>query len=402
MNLIDLEAYLVSNPVKTILLHLENSLTYVELIQFLGQKDLQLILLNPRELTSKIQEINQHQHIDLVISNLSDLPNITHFSPEKIFIPRHSHLDDQPEFLAQVSILSSGTENLKLWTFNLKELFLRARMFVEHFSLGNANFILSISFASIAGLNLLLRAWQAQGSIEFELEEASSFEDTVVSLFPTQLRLWYQNNLALIHQLESAQVIFLGGEPLDPVSEKIIQDFNLPVVLTYALTEAGGTVACKNIFEDFYQGLPEYTFRIEKQEDTSLQNSGQLIIERMVEDRKIQIPTNDFVELISDSQIKTISRKKTFVNRGGFKFEVGFLERKIVQAFTFKHLTCLKFPDQSFGERVICFYQGEASVAQLEEWSKANLAVYLQPEFREVADWPVLSNGKTNLRALNP
>ncbi len=402
MKLIDLEAYLVSNPVKTILLHLENSLTYVELIQYLGQKDLNLIFLNPRELVTKIYEINSQQRLDLVITNLSDLEGIDSLKPEKIFLPRHVDQETQPEFKARVSILSSGTENLKLWTFNLKDLFLRAKLFVDHFELGNANFILSISFASIAGLNLLLRAWQSQGSIEFELEEALSFEDTVVSLFPTQLRLWHKSNLDLIQKLEAAQIIFLGGEPLDPVSEKIIQDYNLPVVLTYALTEAGGTVACKNIFEDFYQGLPEYTFKIEKQEDVSLQNSGQLIIERLEHDHKITIPTNDFVELISDSQIKSISRKKTFVNRGGFKFELGFLERKISQEFEFQHLTCLKFSDDSFGERVICFYQGVANVQELEEWSKANLAVYLQPEFREVLDWPVLCNGKTNLRELNP
>lgn len=316
---------------------------------------------------------------DLADSDFDSVIYIKDYARGELALNKNEILESQ----SNLTIFSSGTVKLKSFTYSFQYLLKQAVKFNQYLNLKSADYLQSLQLSSIAGLNLFTRSVASSGKLNFPNSSLkhSDFTNKVLSLVPTHLKLWSDSPLVL-ENLSRAKLILIGGEPVDLITERLVKEYKLPVIYTYAATELGGTVALKKPLKNYYQALPDVKF--------SLNNADKLVINNKIE-------TEDIADLINDQQITNVSRDSDWVNSGGNKFKITDLSETFNQAFNFKNLHITKQIDAKFGESLVGYYQGDIEAEVINQWQEKNLPVYQRLKLEKLVDWPTSQNSKTKI-----
>jgi len=132
--------------------------------------------------------------------------------------------------------------------------------FQQYFQLQQVNSYCVLPLYHVSGLMQFMRSFTSKGKLVIQnfkqLERQEKYQvnpvDFFISLVPTQLQRLLQNSL-LKDQLSQFQTVLLGGAPAWNELLAEAQSNNIPLALTYGMTETASQIATLKP-EDFLQG----------------------------------------------------------------------------------------------------------------------------------------------------
>ena len=137
----------------------------------------------------------------------------------------------------------------------------------------------------------------------------------MLPIVPAQLKGLLSSPLA-----GATRNVIIGGAPLSAVEEILAENAPFAGWVTYGMTETCSHVALRRVGEEFYTGLPGYSF--------STDSRGCLVIENP-EMSFGRLVTNDIVELHSPMAFRWVGRADNVINSGGVKIHPELIERTI-------------------------------------------------------------------------
>lgn len=205
---------------------------------------------------------------------------------------------------------------------------------------------LALSPSTIGGKMLLLRGLLYDMNVEVVDASRHPLEIITqpidfISLVPYQLEQIIENSP---HQLESVNVILLGGAPVSKTLEEKIKTIPCAVFLSYGMTETMSHVALRDLKTfTFFQAIENVSF--------TTNENNQLIIDAPLLGVN-HLLTNDVVELLSSSSFVWKGRADFVINSAGVKIHPEMIENKLSSVIKERFFICGE-PDELFGERVV-------------------------------------------------
>lgn len=163
-----------------------------------------------------------------------------------------------------------------------------------------------------------------------------------VALVPLQV----QQNL---NRLQQFKKVIIGGAPVSNSLTDQLQGIDSEIFETYGMTETITHIAAKRVGEDNFTVLPNVTI-------TTDERSCMIIKAPAIS--KVEIKTNDIVELVSSHSFKWIGRFDHVINSGGIKIFPEQLEAKLSKQLT-NPFFITGLPDEKFGHKVILVIEGQ-------------------------------------------
>jgi len=227
----------------------------------------------------------------------------------------------------------------------------------------------------------------------------------VISLVPTQL----QRLLALADAtqwLRQFRLIFIGGAPVWPELAAAAALGDLPVALSYGMTETAAMVAAIRP-QEFRAGertgamaLPHA--KIEVASDATIRIEGASVFRGyfpgLSETHRFE--TDDFGRIDESGRLHVLGRKDTVIITGGKKVQPLEVEMALRNTGQFTDVAVIGVPDNDWGEAVVACYREMSQSPDLAAVEK-KLAHALGPHQRPkryvaIADWPRNAQGKLN------
>lgn len=299
--------------------------------------------------------------------------------------------------------------------------------FVAHFGVARVNAIGLLPPWHVSGLMAWARCvWTGGEYRAVSWKEVESGENRPVflpgsgrfiSLVPTQLARLLPDPAA-VDWLRTFTRVLLGGGPAWPALLAQARAKDLPLILSYGMTETAAMV-CAQTPADFASGdassgqaLPHTSLRVEP--DGRLALAGPSLFrgywpnDRSTENRFWQ--TDDLGELDAEGRLFVRGRADALIISGGEKInpaEVESMLRELDQAH-FADVIVLGLPHDRWGQEVVAFYpriEGREALApeELSAKLRAHLAPAKQPKRYiavPAAAWPRDARGKVNRAAL--
>ena len=233
--------------------------------------------------------------------------------------------------------------------------------------------------------------------------------DWFLSLVPTQL----QRLLALpdmVVWLRQFRAIFIGGGPVWPELAATAALAELPLVVSYGMTETAAMVAAQRP-GDFLAGrrscgtvLPHA--HIEVTEDGVVKVTGGSVFHgywpEWREARSFE--TEDFGHLDEHGQLNVFGRRDTVIITGGKKVSSSEVEAVLRATGEFSDVAVIGVPDPEWGQAVVACHPADMrqpDQAKIELLLAGRLAAHMRPKrIMAVAAWPRNAQGKVNRVAL--
>ncbi|MEO6875614.1 MAG: AMP-binding protein [Opitutaceae bacterium] len=230
----------------------------------------------------------------------------------------------------------------------------------------------------------------------------------VISLVPTQL----QRLLAsadTVAWLRDFSVIFIGGGPVWPELTEAAAKSQLPISLSYGMTETAAMVAALRPAEflagDRSSGSALPHARISIEAEGAIQIAGDSIFRGYFpEERTARVfVTEDIGRLDERGQLHVLGRRDAVIITGGEKVQPMEVEAALRASGEFSDVVVVSLPDAEWGQIVVACY---ALGTQPPDWARVSaalmgLAAFKRPKrFVAVASWPRNAQGKINRTAL--
>ncbi|WP_346883091.1 AMP-binding protein [uncultured Algibacter sp.] len=254
-----------------------------------------------------------------------------------------------------------------------------------------ANFIagkMMIVRAIILGLELDMVEPSALPRIDYDKDYA------FCAFTPMQLK-----NFA--KYLENIKTVIVGGGRVSQAIINLIKDKKPNIYETYGMTETVSHIAIKklNNFSDnddkaYFSTLPDITL--------SQDDRGCLIIDAP-KLSKVQIVTNDIVDLQSGTQFKWLGRYDNVVNSGGVKLFPEQIEMKLRDKINSEFFIASK-PDDTLGEKLILVIESnknqiDTSIFNVLDKFEKPKAIYNVSKFAQTSSGKI--HRKKTLEQLN-
>jgi len=230
----------------------------------------------------------------------------------------------------------------------------------------------------------------------------------VLSLVPTQLQRLLASPAA-VTWLRGFRVIFIGGGPVWPELTTAAARAELPVSLSYGLTETAAMVAALRPAE-FLAGehscgaaLPHA--RISIGGEGAITVAGESVFRGYFPHERPgrKFATEDLGRLDEHGHLHILGRRDAVIITGGKKVQAVEVEAALRASGEFADVAVVGVPDPEWGHAVVaCYAAGDrppdlVGVAA----SLQGLAAFKRPKrFVAVADWPRNAQGKLNRAAL--
>jgi len=314
------------------------------------------------------------------------LRDVTIISSEKLFsgagsaaVAAHSVRSDQPVSIVFTSG-SSGRPKAALHT--LMNHIVGAEGVNEHLKFtADDGWLLSLPFYHVGGMAILFRAALAGATVAIPEHKQSignavrELEVTHLSLVPTQLRRLLENAEAAVSVGTQVKAILMGGAPLPERLVRDAQNYGLPLVNSYGLTEMNATVTCTPLsaapetLSTCGTPLPGREVRVI---DGEVYVRGDTLFSGYVENNIVQRPlrdgwfaTGDMGEIDADGNLRIYGRKDNMFISGGENIHPEMIEAALLRLPDVTEAVVLKWPDREFGYRPVAFVRLEPS-AELE------------------------------------
>jgi long-chain acyl-CoA synthetase len=215
--------------------------------------------------------------------------------------------------------------------------------------------------------------------------------------------------------LEHLSLVILVGEPVTDDFIKTIKDLNCKIITMYGMSEIGGLLSSRL---DVRKGiewnlLPGVECKLKDPNDDGI---GEIVF-------KLDIPfggyykrpdltkevydggwflSGDLGRINGDQKLEIVGRKKDMIKKGGQQIIPGEIEKVIANHPQVKKAVVVGIPHQVYGERVIAFVQGDASLNKQEiyHYLTNKLARFKVPdEILFIEEFPIIQ-GKVDKIAL--
>lgn len=212
------------------------------------------------------RQVFQRFHPQLIWGPLPPVsPNGVRLSSKAIATAESAWQSTQNDLANHAAILiptggSSG--QLKFVVHTWQTLMASVQGFIQHFALTSVQAYCVLPVYHVSGLMQALRTFTSGGTLALQtfrdLEQGDRIVDCptgwFLSLVPTQLQRLLNQGQAHQHWLAQFQAVLLGGAPAWPELLSTARTANIPVALTYGMTETAAQIATLHP-QDFFAGL---------------------------------------------------------------------------------------------------------------------------------------------------
>lgn len=286
--------------------------------------------------------------------------------------------------------------------------------FARHFSLRRVNAIGVLPPWHISGFMARLRCVATGGqyvdAVWKDLERGvypalRSRDPWVISLVPTQLQRLLASRSGR-EWLRGFAHLFIGGGPCWPSLLEEAAAQQLPLALSYGMTETAAMVAAQRPGEflagDRTSGLPLPHAQIATTVEGRIVVRGASLFRGYfptLEPRSEWL-TDDLGEIDSQGRLRVLGRADGVIITGGKKVFPADVEAALLASGVVADVVVMGVPDPEWGERVVAYYPAAASAPDFSS-ALAALSPHQRPKaFIPVADWPRNAQGKVNRAAL--
>ncbi|MDO8543301.1 MAG: AMP-binding protein [Opitutaceae bacterium] len=311
-------------------------------------------------------------------------------------------------------IPSGGTGGrLKFARHDHETLAAAVRGFTTHFGFERVNAIGVLPLHHVSGLMAWIRcALTGGGYIPWQWKQLESGdlpklgnEEHVISLVPTQLQRLL-NSPNAVEWLGRFHVIFLGGAPAWPALLDAASEANLPLSLSYGMTETAAMVTALRPGE-FLAGertsgaaLPHAHVRVDA--EGLVRISGESIFRGYFPEWREarEFMTADMGRLDARGHLTLLGRSDSLIITGGKKVNPQDIEAVLRASGEFSDVAVIGIPDAEWGEAVVACYPSTQRPSDITR-AVAGLTGAERPKhFVAISEWPRNAQGKVNRAAL--
>jgi O-succinylbenzoic acid--CoA ligase len=268
--------------------------------------------------------------------------------------------------------------------------------------------LLTLPPSYVAGLQVAVRSLAA-GSPPVDAAAHPSFAAAAealgdgprfASLVPTQLHRMLEDPETAA-ALRSFRTVLLGGGPVDASLRDRAVEAGVQVVATYGSSEtAGGCV---------YDGLPLDGVALALDEGGRIRIGGPTLFCGYQDDPDLTAQvlvdgwfhTSDAGRLDEDGRLQVLGRVDDVVVTGGVNVPAPAVAARLREHPDVAAAELVGAPDEEWGQRLVAFVVGAASLAELRDWVGAvHPRSWAPRELRTVDALPLLGNGKVDRVAL--
>ena len=309
---------------------------------------------------------------------------------------------------------SSG--GLKFARHDEQTLSAAVRGFCEHFNLKHVNAIDVLPPWHVSGLMARVRcaatggkhvAWDWKRLEAGDFPEVSANEPWVLSLVPTQLQRLLKRPAACAW-LKRLHLIFLGGGPVWPALAEAANAAEIPVVLSYGMTETAAMVAAQQP-EDFRNGdrssgKPMPHARITLDDENVVCITGESVMRGYLGEPDLArgFRTADRGNFDEQGNLHIAGRRDEVAITGGEKVNLSEVEAVLRGLPGFEEVAVIAVPHAEWGEAVTACYLG-AKDAAFDQVINSHLLRHQCPKYWLAfapEEWPRNAQGKLNRAAL--
>jgi O-succinylbenzoic acid--CoA ligase len=230
----------------------------------------------------------------------------------------------------------------------------------------------------------------------------------VLSLVPTQLQRLLVSPEA-VAWLRGFRVIFIGGGPVWPELADAAARAELPVALSYGLTETAAMVAALRPAE-FLAGdrgcgaaLPHARVVIDGEGVITI--TGESVFRGYFPEESAarEFTTEDLGHLDERGHLHVLGRRDAVIITGGKKVQPAEVEAALRASGEFADVAVVGMPDPEWGHTVVACYPANGPQPDLKRLpaALAGLAAFKRPKrYVAIASWPRNAQGKLNRAAL--
>ncbi len=232
--------------------------------------------------------------------------------------------------------------------------------------------LLSLPLYHVSGLSILWRCFLGQATIavmdrDDHLASAiRKFNVTHVSLVTTQLDRLLREQRGIL-SLKKLKAILLGGGPLPDPLITTAKKLQLPIFLTYGLTEMASQVATSRNSDGKIQILKYRQLKIA--EDGEIFVKGKTLFRGYLKNSKITrrlekgwFATGDLGQIDKKSGLKILGRKDNMFISGGENIYPEEIEKALLNSGLVKQAIVVPVKNSEFGFRPVAFVQWSTQV----------------------------------------
>jgi O-succinylbenzoic acid--CoA ligase len=287
------------------------------------------------------------------------------------------------------------------------------RGFGAHFGLERVNAVDVLPAYHVSGLMARARCAATGGAhvawswkqLEAGERPALGAGDWVLSLVPTQLQRLL-GSPAAVAWLRGFKVIFVGGGPVWAELTDAAARAELPLSLSYGMTETAAMVAALKP-EEFLGGarssgtvLPHAAVTLDAEGVITIAGESVFRGYWPVAGATREFQTEDLGRFDARGHLHVLGRRDAVIITGGKKVQPLEVEAALRASGEFADIAVIGVPDAEWGEAVVACYPAGGREPNFER-AVAGLAGAMKPKrLVAVADWPRNAQGKINRAAL--
>jgi O-succinylbenzoic acid--CoA ligase len=373
--------------------------------------------------------------IKSLIAKLKLTPQKTPETPDLIINANFAEFIDR----SLIMIPTGGTSGkIKFAIHSWDTLTASVKGFQEFFDCHSINSVCTLPLYHVSGLMQLMRSLLTQGNLIIcpyqliatklnKLNKSAYF----ISLVPTQLQFLLKSTS---NCLQEFQTVLVGGAPPRRSLLTTAREYNIPIALTYGMTEtASGIAALKP--QDFLSGnlssgkvLPHAQVKIDNTQLISSVEELSLENRKLLKDQasliqinsaslclgyypqlfppKQSLTTDDLGYFDGDGYLHLLGRNSQKIITGGENVFPAEVEAVIYSTKLVKDICVVGIPDHKWGQAVTAIYVPLTSSTNLtlnliKQQIQAQLSKYKQPKnWLQVDSIPRNDRGKVNYQQL--
>jgi O-succinylbenzoic acid--CoA ligase len=285
---------------------------------------------------------------------------------------------------------------------------------------GVARLVCLLPLYHVSGLMQLVRSFHLGIALEFVGDvENDAFKDSlssgaVVSLVPTQLERILKKP-ELLAALKGTKAIFVGGGPIRKETAEAARNSNLPLVLSYGMTETAAMVTALPV-QEFLDGAFNAGHSLGHTKLTILDAKGHACKTEEVGRIQIESPSlfhgyhnkhssasmagsylsDDEGFLDATGCLHILGRRDHLINSGGEKIDPRQIETVLLEAELVTAALVVGQPDPVWVEQVVLFYVSPKEL-NIKELLAGRLSGHKMPKLSiRVPELPLNLQGKTD------
>lgn len=265
----------------------------------------------------------------------------------------------------------------------------------QFFNLDSSDhFLATLPITQVGGLMVLIRATILKAPFTFLKKEnffttIKEVKPSVLSFVPTQLKRAIeqidQGDDKLLSILASSKLILIGGAPLSLALHKRALDLNLPISISYGMTEGCATICATKIKDESQNGipLPYRKIKIDSDERVMIGGdslyAGELCEGHFIKRSGEYFKTSDVGHLDEFGALQIKGRVDQIFISGGKKISPFDVEASTYALGDFQFVKLVATPDEEFGE-VGTLFVDSGDPLQIKTLLKKSLAAHKIPK----------------------